>query len=56
MFQMFTIRQFQCRECFHIGPLDTHACCNECGSMSVIRQELLSSHERENLLALARSA
>jgi hypothetical protein len=45
MFQVFTSRQFQCRDCFHIGPLDINGCCNNCHSGSVISQELLLAYE-----------
>jgi hypothetical protein len=55
MFQVFTTTQFQCRDCFYIGPLDIRGCCDTCGSGSVIPQELFSSSEHKHPLPLARS-
>jgi hypothetical protein len=55
-FQKFTTKQFQCYECFHIGVLGIKECCNKCGSAPVISQELLSSHDCEHPLPLARVA
>jgi len=33
---------FECRNCFHVGPLSTRGECESCGSGSVISQEVLS--------------
>lgn len=55
-FHKFTTNQFQCCECFHIGPLDINGCCKDCGSGWVISQELLSSYEHEHPFPLVRSA
>jgi hypothetical protein len=39
---------FECRDCFHIGPLNVHGGCEECHSQAVISQELiaLTAHPR----------
>ena len=55
-FQKCTTKQFQCCECFHIGALYINEYCHNCGSSRVISQELLSSHDKEHDLPLARIA
>lgn len=45
---------FECRACFHVGPLTVHGACERCGSQSVISQERLSlctSQAKANPLA-----
>jgi Zn finger protein HypA/HybF involved in hydrogenase expression len=51
---------FECRNCFHIGSLDSHLRCERCGSDSVIPQQVFRgdtfSHLEELVVrALARN-
>jgi hypothetical protein len=33
--------RYECRNCFHVGPLNVHGGCESCGSQAVISQELM---------------
>lgn len=34
--------KFECRDCFHAGPLNIHGRCERCNSDSVISQEVIA--------------
>lgn len=36
---------FECRNCFHVGPLTVHGRCERCHSLAVISQEVIQLRE-----------
>jgi hypothetical protein len=44
---------FECRDCFHTGPLNHHLHCECCGSDQVTSQEVISAFSRGSFMSAA---
>lgn len=39
---MIIDNKHECQDCLHVGPLNTHGCCERCGSSAVVDMRVLA--------------